>query len=170
VTKYNAVGGPDPRGCRNIDPMQTTIRGLASYMVPKVGVLVSGTVRSQPAAQLTATWQVPNSVVSAALGHLPFGALATGTTNVNLIDNSNKLFVDNRRTQVDMRFAKVIRFGRTRSDIGIDLFNLFNTNYATGFNTTYIYTTDNTPRAAGWGTPTSIYAPRFVRINYTLDF
>jgi hypothetical protein len=59
---------------------------------------------------------------------------------------------------------------RTRSDIGVDLFNLFNTNYATGYNTTYVYNTDNAPRPAGWGTPTGIYAPRFVRINYTVDF
>ncbi len=78
--------------------------------------------------------------------------------------------MDNRRTQDDMRFAKVLRFGRTRADIGVDLFNLLNTNYATGYNTTYIYNTDNTPRPGGWGVPTSIYTPRFVRINYTIDF
>ena len=41
---------------------------------------------------------------------------------------------DERRTQVDMRFAKIVRFGRTRTDIGVDLNNLLNTNYATGFN------------------------------------
>ena len=176
VTKFNNVGlgnieaGPDPRGCRNIDPYQTTIRGLASYTIPKVDVLVSATVRSQPPLQLTATWQVPNSVIQGALGHLPFGAQAAGNTNINLIDNSNKLWADNRRTQVDMRFAKVLRFGRTRNDIGIDLFNLFNTNYATAYNTTYVYSTDNTPRPAGWATPTSLYTPRFVRVNYTIDF
>ena len=50
-----------------------------------------------------------------------------------------------------------LRFGRTRTDIGVDLNNLLNTNYATGYNTTYIYGTDNTPRPSGWGTPTSIY-------------
>ena len=33
-----------------------------------------------------------------------------------------------------MRFAKILRFGRTRADIGVDLNNLLNTNYATGFN------------------------------------
>jgi carboxypeptidase family protein len=176
VTKYNNVGfgnvetGPDPRGCHNVDPFQTTIRGLASYTVPKVDVLVSATVRSQPPLQLNATWQVPNAVIAAALGHLPFAALATGNTNINLIDNSNKLFTDNRRTQIDMRFAKVLRFGHTRSDVGIDLFNLFNTNYPTAYNGTYVYNTDNTPRPAGWATPTSLYVPRFIRINYTLDF
>src|SRR6185295_19605012 len=118
----------------------------------------------------TAQWTVPNTVIQAALGHLPAGALATGTTTIPIGDNVNRIYADNRRTQVDMRFAKVFRFGRTRSDIGIDLFNLFNTNYATGYNTTYIFSTDNTPRPAGWGTPSSIYAPRFARINYTLDF
>ena len=40
-----------------------------------------------------------------------------------------------------MRFAKVLRFGRTRTDIGVDLNNLLNTNYATGYNTTYMYST-----------------------------
>ena len=69
-----------------------------------------------------------------------------------------------------MRFAKIVRFGRTRTDIGVDLNNLFNTNYATGFNTNYIYNTDNAPRPSGWGTPTSIYNPRFVRLNFTVNF
>jgi hypothetical protein len=69
-----------------------------------------------------------------------------------------------------MRFAKVLRFGRTRSDIGIDLFNLLNTAYPTAYNGTYVYGTDNSPRAAGWASPTSIYTPRFVRLNYTIDF
>jgi hypothetical protein len=180
VTKFNNVVGttesPDPRGCHNEDPFQTTVRGLASYTIPKVDVQVSATVRSQPPVTIGATaatsaqWQVPNTVIAAALGHLPANAIANGTTTIQLIDNSNKLFVDNRRTQVDMRFAKILRFGRTRSDVGIDLNNLLNTNYATGYNTTYIYNTDNAPRVGGWGVPTSIYSPRFVRINYTLNF
>jgi hypothetical protein len=69
-----------------------------------------------------------------------------------------------------VRFAKILRFGHTRSDIGVDLNNLLNTNYATGFNSTYIYTTDDVVRPGGWGVPTSIFGARFVRINYTLNF
>ena len=34
-----------------------------------------------------------------------------------------------------MRFAKVLRFGRTRTDVGVDLYNLLNSNYATGYET-----------------------------------
>ena len=80
------------------------------------------------------------------------------------------MYADTRRTQIDMRFAKILRFGHTRSNIGVDLNNLLNTNYATGFNTTYAYSAGNTANGGTWANPTSIYTPRFVRINYTLDF
>ena len=162
--------GPDPRGCNNAEPWQSTIRGLASYTVPRIDVLVSATVRSQPPTQITANWQVPNSVIAAALGHLPPGATATGTSTLALTDNEHRVFADERRTQVDMRFAKVLRFGRTRTDVGVDLNNLLNTNYATGYNTTYVYQTDNTARPSGWGTPSSLYTARFVRLNFTVSF
>ncbi len=162
--------GPDPRGCHNVEPWQSTIRGLASYTLPRIDVLISTTIRSQPEEAITATWQVPNAVIATALGHLPAGATATGTTNLLLTDNDHRAYSGRRRTQLDMRFAKVLRFNRTRTDIGIDLNNLLNTNYTTGFNTTYIYGTDDTPRPTGWGTPTSIYPPRFARFNVTVSF
>jgi hypothetical protein len=53
---------------------------------------------------------------------------------------------------------------------GVDLYNLFNTNYATSYNTTYSYTLDAAPRPAGWGTPTGLASPRFVRLNFTMNF
>jgi hypothetical protein len=135
-------------------------------------VLVSATVRSQPPVQLTASWQVPNSVILASLGHLPVGATATGTTTLQLLPaaDPNKLYADQRRNQIDMRLAKILRFRKVRADVGIDLYNLLNANYATAYNTTYVYNTDNAPRAAGWATPTGIFQPRFVRFNFTLDF
>jgi hypothetical protein len=173
---YNNVGmggvitGPNPRGCNNVEPWQATLRGLVSYTIPKVDVLVSTVLRSLPPSLIMATWQVPNSVIAGALGHLPPGAPATGTTNLQLTDNENRVYADERRTQIDMRLAKIVRFGRTRTDIGVDVYNLFNSSYATGFNTTYIYNTDNTPRPAGWATPTGLVNPRFVRLNFTVNF
>jgi hypothetical protein len=165
-----AITGPNPRGCNNVEPWMTTIRGLASYTVPKIDVLLSTVVRSQAENDITANWQVPNSVIAAALGHLPPGATATGTTTILLTDNEHRVYSGQRRTQVDVRLAKIVRFGRTRTDVGVDVNNLFNANYATQFNQTYIYNTDNAPRAGGWGTPTGIYAPRFVRLNFTVNF
>lgn len=181
-TTNNTIPGPDPRGCHNVEPWQTQLRGLATYMIPKIDVLVSAVLRSQPPLQLaaqaanvltgapSAQWQVPNSVIAAALGHLPPGATPTGTTIIPLADNDHRVYADERRTQIDMRFAKVLRFDRRRIDVGVDLNNLLNTHYATGFNTTYVYNTDNTPRASGWGTPASIFNPRFVRLNFTFNF
>jgi hypothetical protein len=171
------IDSPDPRNCHSVEPFRTTLRGLASYTVPLVDVLVSATLRSEPPLQLgglfTTTGNgarllVPNTVVRDQLGRLPPGGLATGTTTVYLIDNgAHRLYADNRRTQVDMRFAKVLRFGTRRADIGVDLYNLLNTNYATGYESLYSLTAAN---GGTWHNPTAILPPRFVRLNFTLDF
>jgi hypothetical protein len=184
------IDSPDPRNCRSVDPFETTFRGLASYTVPKVGILVSGTFRSQPALQLLggnnaanlpvntggapnganpagAYFNVPNTTVQALLGRIPPGGVSTGTTTVALLDAGNRLYAENRRTQVDMRFAKVFRFGERRADIGIDLYNLLNTNYATAYESQYSFTAAN---GGTWNNPTTILAPRFVRLNFTLNY
>ena len=120
--------------------------------------------------ELDADWPVPNSVVRELLGRLPPGANANGNTTVAIVDNDHRLFADNRRTQVDMRFAKIFRFGPTRADIGIDLGNLLNTNYATEFEDTYRYSVGNTEQGGTWMNPTAVYNPRFARVNFTFNF
>jgi carboxypeptidase family protein/TonB-dependent receptor-like protein len=178
------IDSPDPRNCRDVDPFQTTLRGLASYTIPKIDVLVSGTIRSQPEVERVANLNLPNSPTSAAcvpnpaacvtlqglLGRLPTGTSATGTTTIALIDNDHRLYSGQRRNQIDMRFAKVLRFGSTRADIGVDLANLLNTNYTTTWDNTYQYSVGNTARGGTWDNPTAIYAPRFVRLNFTVSF
>jgi hypothetical protein len=166
VMNFNNGGtGPNPRDCRDFDPWQTTIRGLGSYTIPRIDVLVSATLRSQPPLARGANWQVPNTTIRTLLGGItPPGFNVNGNSTINLIDSEHTLFADNRRTQVDMRFAKVFRFGGTRTDVGIDLWNLFNTNYATGYQGTY------TPTSDTWGNPNAIYPPRFVRLNFTVNF
>jgi carboxypeptidase family protein len=160
----------DLRNCRDVDPFQTTVRGLASYTIPKVDVLVSGTVRSQPALERVASWAVPNTLIQAAVGRLPPGATATGNTTVDILDADHRLYADNRRTQIDMRFAKIFRFASKRVDLGIDLSNLLNTNYTTTYENTYQYSVGNTAQGGTWNNPTAIYTPRFVRWNLTVDF
>jgi hypothetical protein len=166
VNFNNGNTGPNPRDCRSFDPFQTTVRGLASYTIPRIDVLVSATIRSQPPLALAANWQVPNSTIRTLLGGtLPPGLNPLGNSTINLTDSEHRIFADNRRTQVDMRFAKIFRVGRTRTDLGVDLWNLFNTNYATGYQGTFTTTPDST-----WGRPTAIYPPRFVRINLTVNY
>jgi hypothetical protein len=178
------IDSPDPRNCHDADPFQTTFRGLASYTIPWIDVRVSGTVRSQPEVALTATWNLPNSSTSPAcaanpaqcvtvqslLGRVPSGTNAAGTTNIALTDNDHRLFSGDRRTQVDMRFAKIVRFRGMRADLGVDVWNLFNTNYATGFEGTYQYSIGNAAQGSTWNIPTSIYPPRYARLNVTFNF
>jgi hypothetical protein len=40
------IDSPDPRGCRVVEPVMPSIRGLVTYTVPKIDVLVSAQVRS----------------------------------------------------------------------------------------------------------------------------
>jgi len=157
--------------CYSKEPWLTTMRGLATYTVPKIDVRLTTTIRSQPGDLRTATWIVPNSVIQAALGRLPFGQQLTGTTSLNLLDlDERRLYHDQRRSQVDVRIAKILRFGTRRLDAGLDLGNLLNTNYATNFENTYQYSAGNTTRGGTWNNPTGVITPRFVRLNFTFDF
>jgi hypothetical protein len=174
------IDSPDPRGCHVTEPWMTSIRGLAAYTVPLVDVLVSAQFRSlNPSntagmgaasatngSSLDANTQVPNTVVQQLLGRLPGTALPTQNTSVNLLTDG-QLYPDERVNQVDMRFAKILRFGGRRLDIGIDLYNLFNTNHATGFDSGYDY---GAADGGDWLLPTAIVAPRFARFNVTVSF
>ena len=67
---------------------------------------------------------------------------------------------------VDMRFAKVLRFGRTRLNVGMDLYNLLNANAPTTYETVY----DPATNGARWMQPTAVLNPRAARFNVQFDF
>jgi hypothetical protein len=161
--------------CDVTEKWSTSFKGLASYVVPKVGVLVSASMRSLEVAggagvattglSLAANYVVPNTIIQQSLGRLPANALATGTTTLNLL-NPGVLYTLERTNLVDMRFAKILRFGSRRMDVGVDLYNLFNSNVITAYQQTYEQRTNG----ASWLTPTAIAAPRLARINLTFNF
>jgi hypothetical protein len=161
--------------CAVTEKWSTSFRGLTSYTVPKIDVLLSASMRSIETApgggvatsglSLAANYQVPNSVIVQSLGRLPANALATGTTTVNLL-NPGQLYTLARISLVDLRFAKILRFGGRRADVGVDLYNLFNSNVTTSYQQTYEHRTNG----AAWLTPTAIAAPRLARLHVTLNF
>jgi hypothetical protein len=171
--------------CDVTEKWSTSVRGLASYTVPKIDVLVSASMRSLEVAgggavatsglSLAANYVVPNTCtatsaagcysIQQALGRLPANALATGTTTVNLL-NPGQLYALERTTLVDMRFAKILRFADRRLDVGVDLYNLFNSNVTTAYQQTYEQVTNG----AIWLRPTAIAAPRLARFHVTLNF
>jgi hypothetical protein len=173
------IDAPDPRGCHSVEPFLTTLRGSAVYTIPKIDVRVAASVSSQPGIALAITtvpvngiltngavWNVPNTVVQGLLGRLPAGALASGTTAVPLLDADHRLYGP-RRNQVNMQFAKIVRFRNMRTDLGIDLGNLLNSNQATAFQSQYDFVQAN---GGSWLDPTTILQPRFARFNLTFSF
>jgi hypothetical protein len=173
------VAGVNQRleSCDVREPWTTWFRGLATYTVPKFDVLVSASLRSVPNASLgagsisatngtsrVAAYYVPNTEVQKSLGRLPSGQSSTGVTGVNLL-LPGQLYGP-RINQVDMRFAKIVRFSGRRADIGIDLYNLLNTSDPTTFQETFDYATGG----ATYMRPTSLVSPRFARFNVTLNF
>jgi hypothetical protein len=166
-------------GCDFAEDWITTLRGSAAYTVPKIDVLVSTIVRFQNTApgfftsgdavpgsngnSLAANYQIPNSVILGLAGRLPAGGFITGNTNVNLV-RTGEIFPTQVRT-VDMRFAKILRFGGVKTDVAMDLYNLFNVNTPTAYNQTFLNTATNP-----WLRPTQIVDARFVRFNVTVAY
>ena len=68
-----------------------------------------------------------------------------------------------RVNEIDLRVAKILRFGRTRTNVGIDIFNLINSNAILTYNQTF------TPGGA-WLAPQAVLSPRFFKISAQIDF
>ena len=169
------LGSARVDSCDVTEAWATSFRGLAAYTVPKIDLLVSASVRSISTTpgggvatnglSLAANYVVPNTVIQEALGRLPANATAAQTTTVNLL-TPGALYSLERVNLVDMRFAKIVRFGGRRADVGIDLYNLFNSNVTTSYQQTYEFRTNG----AAWLTPTAIASPRLARFHFTLNF
>jgi hypothetical protein len=138
----------------------TRATALGSYTVPKVDVQISGTFRSDPGGQLAANWAAGNAN-TVGLNRL-FAGLGSPTITVNLIEPGT--LYGERVNQIDMRFAKVLRFGRTRSTVGLDLYNLANTDAVLTYNQTF------SPTTTTWLRPNSVLQPRILKISASVDF
>ena len=125
--------GPTNPYCHTDPGFITKITGIGSYVVPKIDVLIAGTVRSDQGAPLRATWNVPLATISQALGR---PAVAAGTTIATDIVAPGQVWGD-RVNELDFRFGKILKFGRMRTNVGIDIFNVLNQAAVLTYNQTY---------------------------------
>jgi hypothetical protein len=199
-TCYASLDAPNVRGregaeylagCKTLTPWQTTVKGSASYNIPKVDVLVSTVFQSQPGTELTANLTYDKSEVAwspasasrvtspcptnPALGLGCF----VGINNINVFANtvSIPLYLNNEaygpRIQLwDIKLAKNFRFSGKRLTIGADIYNMFNSDGITQFNATYTRDNPATPTVEvnHWLEPILIVPPRFVRGQITFNF
>ena len=165
VTPANASGpgnvyaSPVFPYCHTSTGFTTRVTGLAAYTVPKIDVLVSGTFRSEQGAPLSANFTVTNAMVSGQLGRNL--SAPGGSVVVNLIEPGT-LYGD-RLNEVDFRIAKIVRLGRTRTNVGVDVYNLFNANPALTYNPAY-------SALLPFPRPTGVLTPRFAKVSAQIDF
>jgi len=165
----NGVPGQWPlESCHRESGFVTNIKGLASYLVPKVDVLLSGTFHSVPYPGNNFPSVTSQSLAGQALIVPQFQTnlgrpLSSGIPIefVNIV-KPGAMYGD-RLTQIDLRIGKNLRFGRTKTLVALDMFNLFNSNTPDVYNQSYV-------NPATYLNPQSITVGRFMKISAQFDF
>jgi hypothetical protein len=134
------------------------VKFLGSYTVPKIDVQLGASYQSIPGVEMAATYSAPNTLVQQSLGRLPTGGVATGTTSLALLQPGSNYYT--RFNQLDLRLGKIIRLARTRSNLSLDIYNVFNSDVLSGLNAAY----------SAWLAPTSVVPPRLLKVSWTFDF
>ena len=170
------------RGCHLARPWIYQARGSASYITPDSfgwfkSINVSGTFNSIPAVIAAANYQVANtairdgycvgSVCSTPLGRLPTGGQATGVTTKNLVDLGQPEYID-QQINADFHVGRIVRFGKTRANLDVDIYNFLNFSSVLSRNFTLIY--PNVPASAAFQQPVTVEAARFLKFTVQYDF
>ena len=170
--EYTVLAAQNPTNpwCNTSTGFVTRYTGLGSYTIPKVDVLFSGTFRSDQGAPLAANWTITNTnpawlSILAQLGRTPTGANATSVT-VNLVEPGT-LYGD-RVNEFDIRLAKILKFGRTRTNVGFDLYNILNSSPILSYQQAFSPTI--TTGSGAWLAPTGVLQPRFWKFSVQVDF
>jgi hypothetical protein len=134
----------------------TDVKAVGSYLIPRVDVRLSGTFQSIAGAPISASYIVQNAEVQKTL---PRGLSGGRTTvSVNIVE-PNTMYVE-RINQVDLRFSKLFKWGRSRVTGNLDLYNAFNNDTILTQSNAY----------GNWQQPFSLILGRFVKLGAQLEF
>jgi hypothetical protein len=127
---------------------------LGTYLVPKIDVQFGVTYQATPGPEIAAfNPYLPGQTTP----QLP--SITGGVRYVN-VEEPGKDFVKHIQ-QLDLRISKLLKMGRTRVNLSVDLANLLNANYTQLITTAY---------GSRWLAPTSIMDPRLVKLAAQFDF
>jgi hypothetical protein len=165
--QFNPSLGQWPQAfCHRESGWQTNIKGLASYTVPRIDVLISATWKSVPYPgdnfPSVTSQSLGGQVLAVPIAETDLGRpLSSGQVIefFNIVE-PGKVYGD-RLNQADLRLGKNLRYGRTRTLVALDIFNLFNSNTPDVYQETYGPTYLN---------PLSITVGRFFKISAQFDF
>jgi hypothetical protein len=150
---------PSSPYCRVAFGILTQVRGLASYVIPKIDIEVSAVYQSKPGPMLAANYVASNAEVAPLLGRNLSGNAPSIT--VNLV-RPGTLYGD-RINQLDLRFAKRFTFGRSRSVVALDIYNALNSSAVLAYNMAFV-------PGGTWLQPLTILTPRFLKLSAEVDF
>jgi hypothetical protein len=156
LTDANANTWLPASNCHQQSPFLTNFKFLGTYTVPRVDVQLSATVQSYPGSQIVANYVATNAVVAPGLGRPLSGGAANMT--VNIVEPGT--IYGERSNQVELRLAKILKIGGTRTMASFDLYNLFNG--------AAVLTQSNA--FATWQRPQSILNPRWAKVVLQFDF
>jgi hypothetical protein len=170
-----ATANTSLRSCHMDQKWLPQVKFLGSYTIPKIDVQLGASFQSIPGIEYSAVYAAPNSTTAdptspanqgisrpvslGGMGRLPAGAIASGTTAVNVIAPGTTY--GPRFNQIDMRFGKVLRLQSRKAVLSLDLFNILNDNTIANASSAY-----NT----SWLAPQAVVAPRLAKVSLTFDF
>ena len=134
----------------------TQVKMSGTYTLPRIDVLVSASLQSVPGPEILANFVANNARVSPSLGR-PLSGGANNVT-VNLVEPGT--MYGERLNQIDLRLGKILPFGRTRTTISLDVYNVLNSNAVR----------EENPSFDNWRQPLGIVQARFVKVGVQLGF
>ena len=144
--------------CHNDPGLITRLSGLAGTRCRASTCSVSGTFRSDPGLPLQA-----NYVVTPPPRRRRSAAPPSGDAPTSWSISSSPVSFGDRVNEVDLRVAKILRFGRTRTNVGLDIYNLFNASAVLTYNQAF-------NPGGRWLVPTTVMSARFAKLSASIDF
>jgi hypothetical protein len=141
--------------CRTEQP-STQFKLLSSYTVPRIDVQLGATFQSLQGPEILANFTATNAIIAPSLGRNLAGNAAN--VSVNVVEPGT--MYGERLNQLDIRAAKILRFGRTKATLNFDVYNVLNVDTVLTVNNAY----------ASWQRPTSMMLARFAKFGLQFDF
>jgi hypothetical protein len=154
------TGLPAVDHCHTETPWLTNVKFVGAYPLP-AGFQVSATFQSIPGASLYANYVATNAVISPLIGR-NLAAGPNSSLTVNIVP-AGELYHD-RFEQVDLRFTKAFRLGRSQLRGMMDLYNALNANTPIAENNTYGTT------GTAWRVPQVILSGRIIKFAAQMSF
>jgi hypothetical protein len=130
-------------------------------------VLVSTIFLDKPGSpgidqSLNANWSVPQAAYIGSLGRVCTGCVAGGALGTVSLIQPGTLYGDRIR-ELDLGIKKIVRFGSYRATLGVDIYNLLNSNVTLTYSNTFV-------AGGAWLTPTEIMNARITRVTAELTW